>query len=517
MNRPPRTDLALAVRRSASELGSAISGADANGRGREGKGEGDAAAALASQLTGLDDGAVVALLRDVEHAGRVIDALRVAVAGELAERSRVELAGDSLARRLGHSTPAHLLEQHTRVSPSEAARRLRLAAGLRPRRELGGRLSPPSYPAVAEAVAEGEVGADAARAIIRCLDSASSSADPADVDRAERALVDVARSDCADLVSMHALAWREAIDPDGAEPRDEDLRQRRGFTLGRETNGMTRGTLVLDPQSAALVRSMLSHGTDPGREPQFIDEADERTGTTVTPTPDGDLVETLADPRTREQRRLDVLIGTITAGLRSRDTERAVPTEAAPTGAVSTGAVPRGAATAGPGSLRPMTAVMAVITLDELRSGVGAGWLDDVTEPVSAPTVRTMACDAGFRPVLVGDAGEILHFGRTRRLFSAAQRKALAVRDGGCVWPRCMAPPSWCEAHHVTEWEHGGTTDIANGALLCSAHHHLLHASAFTMRMFAGRPRLLAPPWLDPDQVWRPLGRNRALMTALRR
>ena len=42
--------------------------------------------------------------------------------------------------------------------------------------------------------------------------------------------------------------------------------------------------------------------------------------------------------------------------------------------------------------------------------------------------------------------------------------------------PGCEIPPGWCEAPHVKYWEHGGATSIANGVLLCSRHHHFLHA-----------------------------------------
>ena len=160
-----------------------------------------------------------------------------------------------------------------------------------------------------------------------------------------------------------------------------------------------------------------------------------------------------------------------------------------------------------------MTTVMAVVKRDDLLNRTGIGWLDDVDEPVSATTMQQLACDAGYREILVGDSGEILKLGTTQRLFNGPQRKALAVRDGGCVWPQCTAPPSWCEAHHVIEYQDGGRTDIDNGALLCSAHHHMLHATEFTMRMINGKPHLLAPPWLDPDQLVRPLGQTRALLT----
>ncbi|MEP6482771.1 MAG: HNH endonuclease signature motif containing protein [Rhodoglobus sp.] len=41
------------------------------------------------------------------------------------------------------------------------------------------------------------------------------------------------------------------------------------------------------------------------------------------------------------------------------------------------------------------------------------------------------------------------------------------MRDGGCRFPGCDRPPSWCEAHHIVPWSHGGRTDLADGLLLC--------------------------------------------------
>ncbi len=153
---------------------------------------------------------------------------------------------------------------------------------------------------------------------------------------------------------------------------------------------------------------------------------------------------------------------------------------------------------------------MAVVTLDDLENCKGVAWLDDADEPISAASLRQMVCDSGYRRILLGRNGKIIGRSPLERFFSTTQRRQLAVRDGGCVWPQCTAPPSWCEAHHVVEWNHGGATVLDNGVLLCPAHHHMLHNSDFTMKMVDGRPMLLAPPWLDPDQEWRMLGRQRA-------
>src|SRR3546814_13633326 len=56
-------------------------------------------------------------------------------------------------------------------------------------------------------------------------------------------------------------------------------------------------------------------------------------------------------------------------------------------------------------------------------------------------------------PILFDSAGQVVNVGRDQRLFTARQRIALSARDGGCIWPGCDRPPSWCEAHHIDEWQ----------------------------------------------------------------
>jgi HNH endonuclease len=71
--------------------------------------------------------------------------------------------------------------------------------------------------------------------------------------------------------------------------------------------------------------------------------------------------------------------------------------------------------------------------------------------------------------------------GRTTRVVQPAQRVALAVRDGGCVFPGCARPLAWCEAHHLRHWLHGGPTDLANLALVCRAHHRAVHEGGWRL------------------------------------
>jgi hypothetical protein len=175
------------------------------------------------------------------------------------------------------------------------------------------------------------------------------------------------------------------------------------------------------------------------------------------------------DPRSASQRRADALVE-----LARRNLEG--------------GQLPQS------GGVRPQLTV--TVDLDSLLGpgGLGgdAGWVG----PLEPETCRRLACDGAVTRVLVtrhpisqgGDGGlaarlraaarllppalggaptQPLEVGRTSRVVTAAQRAALAVRDGGCVFPGCDRPPAWCEAHNLRHWLHGGPTDLANLALLC--------------------------------------------------
>jgi hypothetical protein len=82
---------------------------------------------------------------------------------------------------------------------------------------------------------------------------------------------------------------------------------------------------------------------------------------------------------------------------------------------------------------------------------------------------------------------EVLYVGRAERTAPPRLRRALEVRDGGCVALGCGVDPSRCEAHHVTHWTHGGGTDLDNLALVCDRHHHLLHEGGHTLSRAPGR------------------------------
>ncbi|MCC3272605.1 HNH endonuclease signature motif containing protein [Arthrobacter zhangbolii] len=120
--------------------------------------------------------------------------------------------------------------------------------------------------------------------------------------------------------------------------------------------------------------------------------------------------------------------------------------------------------------------------------------------PLPVEDIRRLACDADLIPAVLGTSGQVLEMGRSARLFPPHIRKALFARDHGCTFPGCTIPGPWTEAHHVTFWEHGGGTGIANGALLRSFHHHLVHQGNWQVTMQSGIPWFRPPDYVDPDR-----------------
>lgn len=76
----------------------------------------------------------------------------------------------------------------------------------------------------------------------------------------------------------------------------------------------------------------------------------------------------------------------------------------------------------------------------------------------------------------------MVDWGRAVRFFTPAQVRRLWLRDRGCTYPGCDAPPQWADAHHLVHWADFGPSNLANAALLCERHHTIVHT-----RRLAGR------------------------------
>jgi hypothetical protein len=127
-----------------------------------------------------------------------------------------------------------------------------------------------------------------------------------------------------------------------------------------------------------------------------------------------------------------------------------------------------------------------LLPIETLRAETGGiAWLDDGT-PITGDTARRMACDAGITRVITGGRSEILDLGRLTPVPSAAQRRAVTLRDGACTFAGCNTPSGRCQVHHIIHYGRGrttgGSTDLANLTLLCCRHHHLVHEGGFHLK-----------------------------------
>lgn len=140
------------------------------------------------------------------------------------------------------------------------------------------------------------------------------------------------------------------------------------------------------------------------------------------------------------------------------------------------------------------TTVIVTVGLEQLKTELAAASLLDLpgledAANLSAAEARRLACTAKIIPAVLGTHSEVLDLGRADRLFRPPQRRALRLRDRHCRAEGCSIPATWCEAHHSDPWAQGGRTDLADGVLLCSFHHHRAHDPAYQVEKLPDRTR----------------------------
>ncbi|MGY2743525.1 DUF222 domain-containing protein [Arthrobacter sp. UYCu723] len=428
------------------------------------------------------------------------------------------------------------LRARLRIGASEARRRLCLARGLLPRQGLTGLPQPPVHAELGAAVAAGEIASRSASIITAAQDRVRHLCDAEAAGRMEHALTRTAAEHDPDFLVRVARGWTEALDQDGAEPSEELLRQLQGAFIRPPRHGLQHLEIFATTEQFEHLLTVMNTATNP----RTTATAPASAGTDVASAADGE--ESGLSPAAGETDRGSSAAGAGAAGGVSAagagtagvSAAAGVPGDApAAAGPVEDPALPgldlrsrpqklldglvgacKVALAAGSlpaaGGLRPQ--VMVTIDYRDLltrlqdstcasadtgQPGAGTGSLL-FTGPVTASTVRKIACDADIIPVLLGGDGRILDIGRASRIFPPHIRKALTARDQGCAFPGCTIPAPWCEAHHISYWSRGGTTGTENGVLLCSHHHHLIHKEQWTIRLTTGIPWFIPPPHLDP-------------------
>ncbi|MEM1332583.1 MAG: DUF222 domain-containing protein [Actinomycetota bacterium] len=214
--------------------------------------------------------------------------------------------------------------------------------------------------------------------------------------------------------------WRARRRPDAESDRAARRRAKRYLRLTDADDGMTRIDGLLDPASASIVQTTL----DSIISQSAFDGSD----------------------RTRDQRRADAL------------TQLA---HAASKGDIAGG--------------RSNARVLATASIDTVCDRADQPGRAHAGQPLDATAIRQLCCDAGIHRVITGPGSSILDFGHDTRLVTDNLFLALVARDQHCRWPGCTIRATWCDAHHLTEWQHGGRTAEDTCVLLCHHHHATLH------------------------------------------
>jgi hypothetical protein len=312
----------------------------------------------------------------------------------------------------GLKTMQSWLRGHARLSPKAAHRLVRNGRALE------------HLPAVAAAFAGGRVTAEQVAVIApvtkpeHVTAAAEQGVDLAEIDAL---LAQTAETRTYAQLGQVVHHYLERLDPDGPEP---DPTEERELVWARRPDGGMDGRFHFDAVAGdkvqAAVESLLQAGRCAG------------------------------DSRTRGQQQADALVQLCDNALASGE----LP-------------ITR--------TVKPH--VFARIDLDDLvDSSTGAGVAHtQYGTVISAARARWLACDGGISRIVFGPDGAILDLGRTQRVANPYLRRAVELRDGGCVFAGCDAPAWWCDVHHLVHWAFGGETSQENSALLCERHHTKVH------------------------------------------
>jgi len=227
------------------------------------------------------------------------------------------------------------------------------------------------------------------------------------------------------------------------ENAHQDARRRRRLDLTSTADGMTRVTGLLDAVAGHTLQLALD---------------------AASPRPGAD------DQRTRGQRQADALHELASAML----------------------AEPQGPGNARPHVLVTMSAETFRAAREHLAAATHTPSHDEADRAAglpAAPAVRLqdgpllplselgrVLCDSSIARLVIAADSEPLDLGRSQRVFTPAQRRAVIARDGGCAWEGCAMPARYCEVHHLDWWDADhGHTDVSRGVLVCVFHHHELH------------------------------------------
>lgn len=335
----------------------------------------------------LEDAELIRLLDAATAAASRVAALECRAVAE-ADRRRL---GDAVGARHTHQWWA----RRSRLTRSEAGRLTR----------LGIALDSPEHGEVARQMADGTLRVDQARVIVEAVDALPSHVDDDVRGRAEQALLELARQHDARDLKQLGKRILDTVAPEVGESHEakvlEDEERRAAesadFTMVDDGEGRCHGRFIVPSRVGAMLRRALLALANPARHSET------------------DLRDASGEWKPSRRRMGEAFIEYV---------ER-YPLDAMPQ-------------TAGVNAT-----VVVTVTLQDLLGEHATALLDDGSR-MSAGQARRLACEAGIIPVVLGAMSQLLDLGRTRRLFTKAQRIALGLRDGGCTAKGCETTASGC-------------------------------------------------------------------------
>jgi hypothetical protein len=332
----------------------------------------------------------------------------------------------------GSRSAAAWLALHCRLDEGAARRQLRLGRAMRRLR------------LAAAAFGAGEIGPAQMGALERLVQGRCAPA----VEESEELLLDKARHLRADQFEKVCAYFEQHADPDGSDERAEERKARRDVLLVRSLGGMWLGRITLDPVEGEVVAGELS------RLEQSLFERDRAEATDRLGRAPllGDL------GRSPAQRRADALCEMARRSAGARD-----------------------------GAARPAPLFSIFVGYETLAGRICELASGTVVSPGS---LLPYLDEAIIERAVFGPSGRV-ELGSRRRLFDDAVRRAIELRDRGCVHPSCRRDVGSCQVDHVVPYSAGGETLQENGRLACPAHNRWYYRRWLELDE-AGRKALLA-------------------------
>ncbi len=281
----------------------------------------------------------------------------------------------------------------------------------------------------------------------------------------ELAALDRAEIETAGRLRSIVRVIAEKAQPTSIAERHRLARLRRGVFVRDIEDGMAELNAVLPAVLAHGIHDRLTqmgHHVRAAVRAEAAALADEAAGRAADTTDVGagdDAPPAVADDRTMDQLRADILTDLALAGspVACGDGLDTIAAHVQVTIPVLTlaGVHDEGADLAGTGPIDPETARFLAAT--------APGWDRVMTHPIT---------------------GAILAIDRYRP--SADLKRALRVRDEHCRFPGCRQPSWRCDLDHTQEAARGGPTCDHNLECLCKRHHVLRHATDWNVRQLGG-------------------------------